>query len=74
MITTGFAQHGICSKKLWSYLASFVALSKVINLDSIVNRVIHVYFVNSHDTTPPPMVNTYLLVDSEFFMSDIQFI
>ena len=63
---TGFYHNGISSKNYRSHSASSPALSKVVNSDSIVKWVIHACLKDFQDTTAPPKVNTYLLVDFDF--------
>ena len=55
------------------YSDSSATLSKAMNSDSIVDLVSNVFLEDFHDTTAPPSVNTYQLVDLEFLESDIQF-
>ena len=41
------------------------------NSNSIMDLVIHICLEGFHDTTYPPRVETYLLVDFKFLVSDI---
>ena len=70
---TGFDHIGMSSKKLRNHYASSPALSKAMNSDSIVDRAIHVCFVDFQETTAPPRVKTYPLVNIESIVFDIQF-
>lgn len=67
----GFGQKSF--KKFWSHSTSLPALSRVINLDFIVERAIHLYLEDFQETAPPPRVNTYPLVDFTSFDLVIQF-
>ena len=69
---TGLGHKGISSKKWHRHLAYSPHLSKTMNSDSIVDRDIHVYFEDFHDTAAPPSVNTYPLVDFVSFILEIQ--
>ena len=69
---TGFCYNGISSKNCRSHSASSPALSKAMNSDSIVERVIHVCLEDFQDTAAPPRVNTYPLVDFDSSESAIQ--
>ena len=69
----GLGHKGIPSRKLLSYSTSSSALSKVINLASIVDRVFMVCFEDFHEMVAPPSVNTYPLVDLLFEWLEIQF-
>ena len=60
------------SKKLQSHLASFLALLRVINFDSIINLVIHICLENFYEISIPLSVTTYLLMNFKFLMWDIQ--
>ncbi|KAF3650494.1 hypothetical protein T459_21237 [Capsicum annuum] len=64
---TGTGQYGILSKKFWSHSASSTALSNAINSDSIVEQAKQVCLDDFQETTPPPIVNTYPLVDFTSF-------
>ena len=61
------------SKNWRSHSASSISLSKEINSDSIVDRVMHVYLKDFRDDAIPPSMKIYPLMDFESFMSDIQF-
>ena len=69
---TGFGHIRMSSKKWRTHYAYSPALSKAMNSDSIVDRAIHVCFVDFQETTVPPRVKTYPLVDFESLVSDIQ--
>ena len=58
-----FVQNGISSRKLGTNSASSPALSKAMNLDSIVERAIYVCLDDFQDIDPPQIVKTYPLVD-----------
>jgi hypothetical protein len=60
------------SKKLQSHLASSLALLRVINSDSIIDLVIHVCLENFYETSTPPNVKTYPLMNFEFLVWDIK--
>lgn len=66
-------QHDISSKRYRCHWVSSFASSKAMNSDSIVDIVIQVCLEGFHETTPPLIMNTYPLVDLDFFVSDIQF-
>ena len=70
---TGLGQLKISSKKFRSHSASSPALSKEINFDSIVDLEIQVCLDYFQDTTAPPSVNTYPLVDFVSLVLVIQF-
>ena len=70
--STGLGHKGISSKKWHSHSASSPHLSNVMNSDFIVDRDIHVYFEDFHDTAAPPSMNTNPLVDFVSFISEIQ--
>lgn len=53
-------------------LSFFACFARAINSDSMVDRAIHVYFEDFHDTAAPPRVNTYPLVDLVSKLSEIQ--
>ena len=72
MADTGWGHDGISFKNYRSHFASSPALSKAINIDSIVERAIHVYFKDLQDTVAPPRVNMYPLVDFDSSESAIQ--
>ena len=55
-----------------SHSTSSPALSKAMNSDYIVERVIHVCLKDFQATAAPPKVNTYPLVDFDFSKSAIQ--
>jgi hypothetical protein len=59
-------------KKFKNHLASSPTLSKVMNSNFIVYLAIYICLEDFHDTSAPPSVKTYILVDFEFLMSDIQ--
>ena len=67
-----FGSTGISSKNCCSHSASSLALSKAMNSDSIVERAIHVCLKDFQNTTAPPRVNTYTLVDFDSSESAIQ--
>ena len=68
---TGFGHNGISSKNCRSHSAS-PTLSKAMNSDSIVERVIHICLEDFQDTAAPPRVNTYPLVNFDSSESAIQ--
>ena len=63
MTDTGLGHNGISFKNYRSHSASFLALSKAINSDSIVKWAMQVCLEDFQDTSMPPRVNTYPLVD-----------
>ena len=69
----GFDNLGITSTNWRSHSASSVTLSKAMNSDFIVDLTMQVYLEDFNETTAPPRVNTYPLVDFESFISEIQF-
>ena len=69
---TGLCHTGMSSKKFLSHSASSAALSSAINLDSIVERAIHVCLEDFQEMAAPPKVNTYPLVDLVSVLSEIQ--
>jgi len=73
MAGIGFGHSGIFFKNYQSHSASFSALSKVINSDSIVEWAMQVCLEDFQDTAVPPRVNMYPLVDFNFSESAIQF-
>jgi hypothetical protein len=56
------------SKKLQSHLASSLALLRVINSDSIIDLGLE----NFYETSTPPSVKTYPLMNFEFLVWDIK--
>jgi len=72
MAGTGFDHNGISFKNCRNHSASSPALSKAMNSDFIVERVIHVCLKDFQDTVAPPIVNTYQLVDFDSSESAIQ--
>ena len=68
---TGLGQYGVSSKKFRSHSAFSPALSNAINSDSIVERAMQVCLDDFQETAPPPIVNTYPLVDFTSFNSVI---
>ena len=70
---TDFGHIGISLRKWRSHCASSPALSKDINFDSILDLVMQVCMEDFQDTTAPPRVKTYPLVNFESLVSDIQF-
>ena len=72
--STGFSQHGISSRKLWSYSTSPI-LSKATNSYSIKDLTSNniVCFEDFHDTTPLSILNTYPPMDMVSSISYIQF-
>lgn len=62
---TGFGHIGISSRKWRSYSVSSLTLSKDKNSDSIVDLAMQVCLEDFQDTTAPPRVKTYPLVDFE---------
>ena len=70
--STGFSQHGISSRKLWSYSTSPI-LSKATNSYSIKGSSNIVCFEDFHDTTPLSILNTYPPMDMVSSISYIQF-
>ena len=70
---TGFNHLEISFKNWRNHSISLVALSRVMNSDSIIERVIHVCWEDFQDITVPPSMKTYSLMDFESFISDIQF-
>jgi len=73
MAGTGLGHRGISFKNYQWYSTSSPALSKAINSDFIVERVIHVCLKDFQDTNVPPRVNTYPLVDFDSSESVIHF-
>ena len=73
MAVTSFGHIGMSSIKFQSHSASFPALSKARNSDSMVKNAIHIYLKDFHDIAPPPKVNIYPLVDIDSKLSEIQF-
>ena len=66
---TGLGYSGIYFKNYQSHSASFPALSKAINSDSIIERAMQVYLKDFQYTSVPPRVKMYPLLDfdsSEF--------
>lgn len=72
IVATSFYHLEIFSKKWRSHSVSSPYLSSVINSDSIVYLTIIVCFEDFQNIATTPSMNTYLLVDLEFFMLDIQ--
>ena len=70
--STGFGYIGMSSKKWRSHSASSPTLSKVMNSDFIVDRAMHVCFVDFQEIAAPPRVKTYPLVDFQSLVSNIQ--
>lgn len=56
-------QKGISYKWNLRHSASSHTLSNAINSDFIVNRTIHVYLEDFHETDPPLRMKSYPLVD-----------
>jgi len=69
---TSFVHNGIYFKNCRSHSASSLALSKAMNSDSIMERVIHVCLKDFQDTAAPPRVNTYPVVDFYSLESAVQ--
>ena len=69
---TGLGHTGMSSKNFLSHSASSADLSCAINLDSIVERAIHVCLEDFQETAAPPKVNTYPLVYFVSILSEIQ--
>ena len=65
-------RKGIFTNRYLSHSASELALSKAINLASIVDQVIQVFLDDFQETTPPPRVKTYPLVDFILLELEIQ--
>ena len=72
MADTGLGHNGISFKNYRSHSSSSLALFKAINFNSIVEREIHICLEDFQDTTAPPRVNTYPLVDFDSSVSTIQ--
>ena len=64
---------GISTKRFLSHSASKLTFSKAISSTSIVDRVMQVCLANFQETTPPPRVKIYPLVDFITSESEIQF-
>ena len=62
MAGTDFGHNGISFKNYRNHSASFPALSKAINSDSIVEWAMPVSLKDFQDTAAPPRVNTYPLL------------
>ena len=73
IVGTDFGHIGISSRKRRSHSASFLALSKAMNSDSLVDLAMQVCLEDFQDRAIPPRVKTYPLVDFESLVSDIQF-
>ena len=71
MAVTSFGHIGMSSRKFQSHSTSSPALSKAMNSDSMVDRVIHVCLEDFHDIARPPKVNIYPLVDLDSKLSEI---
>jgi hypothetical protein len=67
----GLGQYEISFKKYQSQLTSSPTLSRVIKFNFIVNFVIYVCLEDFHNTTAPPSVKTYPLVDFKYLVSNI---
>nr|GEV75105.1 protein sieve element occlusion B-like [Tanacetum cinerariifolium]GEV75112.1 protein sieve element occlusion B-like [Tanacetum cinerariifolium] len=61
----GFGHIGISCIKVFSHSASLPAAANATNSDSIVEPVMHVCFLESHEIAPPPSMNTHPLVEAE---------
>ena len=72
MAGIGLGYNGISFKNCRNNFASSPTLSKAINSDFIVKRVIHVCLKDFQDIIAPPRVNTYLLIDFDSSESAIQ--
>ena len=60
------------SRRFQSHSASFPALSKAMNSDSMVDHAIHICLEEFHDIVVPPKVNIYPLIDLDSKLSEIQ--
>ena len=69
---TSLVHIGISSRKFRSHYASSPVLSNAMNSDSIVDLAMQVCLEDFQETTAPPKVNTYPLVDLVSLESDIQ--
>ena len=74
MAFTGFGLNGMSLRKFQSHSVSLLALSRMINSDSIVDRAMHIFFVDFHDAITLLEVNTYLLADLVFKLTMIQLV
>lgn len=70
---TGFSHLEISYKKWCNHYASSPHLSKVKNLDSIVDHAIIICLEDFQDIVALAKVNAYLLVDFESFILNAQF-
>nr|GEW08562.1 protein sieve element occlusion B-like [Tanacetum cinerariifolium] len=61
----GFGHIGISCIKFLSNSASLPVAANATNSDSIVQPVMHVYFLEAHEMAPPPSRNTHPLVEDE---------
>ena len=68
---TDLGQLRISYRKFLSHSASFDVLSNAMNFDSMVDRAIHVYLEDFHDTATLPSVKINQLVDLESNVSNI---
>ena len=73
MPDTGLGHSGISFKKCQDHFASSPLLSKAINFDFIVERVMQVCLKDFQDIVAPPRVKMYPLVDFDFSEFTIQF-
>jgi len=73
MTDTNLGHNDISSRNCWSHSASSPALSKPINSDFIVEWSIQVCLEDFQDSTTPPRVKMYPLVDFDFSESAIYF-